>query len=126
MNEVPETFLQDFIDYLERTEESQWCVDIVRSKDQEKNCLFGHLFNFAGDDKTGSFYWDYFENAYATTCMVYPVNDGNNQRYQQPTPKQRCIAYLKAIQSGEEETTYECMERCLVEHNKKYGHTTNV
>lgn len=41
--------------------------------------------------------------------MVYYVNDGKNKNYQQATPKQRCVAYLKDLQSGKAKTTYQLM-----------------
>lgn len=95
--------LDTIIDYLEGTEEQSWCTDVVKTQDG-KNCLFGHLFDLGGSELM-----DWFENI-ATTFMVYPVNDGENEKYQQPTPKQRCIAYLKDLKSGKEKTTYQLME----------------
>jgi hypothetical protein len=102
--------LRDIIAYMENTEESTWRVDTVRGKDGS-NCFFGHLFNMGGGDseKGGSRLWDYFEANYATTFMLYPVNDGQHPKYQQPTPKQRVIAYLKDLASGAEKTTAQLM-----------------
>jgi hypothetical protein len=96
--------INDIISYLETTPDASWCTDVVRTKDQ-RNCLFGHLFEMGGNDL-----WDDFEEVYATTFMVYRVNDGNHPDYQQSTPKQRCIAYLKALAGGTELTTYQIME----------------
>lgn len=96
--------LAEVVEYLESTSEESWCVDVVRTKDG-KNCLFGHLFDLGGSDLMGL-----FEDSIATTFMVYPVNDGTHPKYQQPTPKQRCLAYLKDLQSGEEKTTYQLMK----------------
>jgi hypothetical protein len=70
-----------------------------------KNRLFGHLFNFGG-----SKLMDWFECMCATTFMVFPVNDGFNPDYLQLSPKERCIAYIKNLQSGKEKTTYQIME----------------
>lgn len=106
-----EDFFQKFIPYLESTQPEQWCVDVVRSKDLSSNCLFGHLANFLGDDnKVLNQGWDWFECVIATTFMVYPVNDGKNPKYQQPTARERCIAYMKDLQSGAEQTTEAIME----------------
>jgi hypothetical protein len=95
--------LEAIINFLEGTTEESWCTDVVKTEDG-KSCLFGHIFDFGGKDL---FYW--FENI-ANTYMVYPVNDGENPKYQQPTPKQRCIAYLKNLQNGKEKTIYELLE----------------
>src|SRR5690606_18740724 len=89
-----------FIQYLVDTDESEWQVDVVRNKENTKNCLFGHLVNFIyGKDYQGSISsaWDCFEALWSTTWAVYPINDGRNPEYQQLTPKQRCIAYLKDL-----------------------------
>lgn len=109
--EIPEDLLEKFIEYCEATDESSWCVDVVKSQNGSQSCLFGHLFDFAGNDVVGNVYWDHFESVYATTYMVYPVNDGKNERYPQETPKQRCLAYLKNLQSGKEMTTEQIIEK---------------
>jgi hypothetical protein len=104
--------IQEIIDYMEATSEESWCVDVVRVFDGKANCFFGHLFAMGKDDKEGNHLWETFEEAWATTYMIYPINDGKNEFYQQPTPKQRVIAYLKDLRDGKVETTYQCMERC--------------
>jgi len=81
----------------------------------------GHLANFVGgDDTTLNTAWDWFEAAVATTYMVYPVNDGKNPDYPQDTARERCIAYMKNLQSGKEMTTDVLMEHCWREHKSKY------
>jgi len=78
-----------------------------------QSCLFGHVFDWAGGDsdiKKSNQAMDLFEACYATTYMVYPVNDGTNSQYQQSTPKQRCIAYFKDLINGNQKTTYELMK----------------
>ena len=106
-----DAFLLNFINYLKSTHEDSWCTDVVRTK-EGGNCLFGHLFEYAGNDEEGNRLWDFFEAAISTTYMIYPVNDGKNPKYQQPTPKQRCIAYLQAVLDGEEKTTEQLIEEC--------------
>jgi len=101
---LPAVFSLDvIITYLESTTEESWCMDVVKTKDG-KSCLFGHLFDLGGGEL-----FDWFENI-ANTFMVYPVNDGKNENYQQPTPKQRCVAYLKDLQSGKAKTTYQLVD----------------
>jgi len=113
---IPRDFLSGFIKYCEKTGKDEWCVDVVSTKDENKSCptyshcLFGHLCDYAGDDlKLREIYWDHFENYYATTYMVYPVNDGEHPNYQQSTPKQRCLAYLKDHLAGKAKTTHDVM-----------------
>jgi hypothetical protein len=104
--------LEEFISYCESTKPEEWAVDVVRTKDG-CNCLFGHLVKwYYGDEYNGSVMdiWDCFEEIWATTYMVYPVNDGKNPKYQQGTARERCIAYLKDLSSGSAKTTQQLME----------------
>lgn len=96
--------IQKLIDYLETTKEENWIIDRVRTKDG-KGCVMSHIFDFGGGDNGGSNAWDFFEEVWATTYMIYPVNDGQNPKYQQKTPKERCIAYIKELRDGKEKTT---------------------
>lgn len=100
--------IQEIIDYMESTPEESWCTDVVRK--ENTNCFFGHLFSMGKDDREGNILWGGFEESWATTYMIYPVNDGQNPKYQQPTPKQRVIAYLKDLRDGKEMTTYQSMD----------------
>lgn len=102
--------LDTVIAYMEATDEDAWNLDTVRSKDGTKNCFFGHLFNMSADEDRANALWGLFEDLYATTYMVYPVNDGENPRYPQATPKQRILAYLRALAAGEELTTQQSMQ----------------
>lgn len=103
--------LDSFITYLEATKPEDWATDVVRTKDG-KNCVMGHLVRwFYGDNHEGSIspIWDLFEEMWATTYMIYPVNDGEspkwmNHKYDQPTAKERVIAYLKNLNAGKEKT----------------------
>lgn len=112
--------LEPFIEYLENTKDDEWIVDIVRSKDNARNCVMGHLINwFYGKDYTGpiSNAWDIFEEMWATTYMIYPINDGKspswmNFVYDQTTPKARVVAYIKNLVEGKEKTTHQLMEQC--------------
>ena len=134
--------LSDLISYLDCTSEDQWCVDVVRTKDN-KNCLFGHVVEFfslnaskyrnkdifklanRGSEESGSddfgyhcaFNW--FDEAVASTFFVYSVNDGKNLSYPQSTPKARCIALVKDILSGNELSTYEGMDYQMAIFNSK-------
>lgn len=103
--------INDLISYLEKTKETDWIVDRVRMPDG-KGCVMSHIFDFGGGDNRdskgftkGSIAWDFFEEVWATTYMIYPVNDGTDPRYKQSTPKQRVIAYLKDLAIGKEKNT---------------------
>lgn len=116
--------LTGLIAYMESTEACDWNLDTVRSKDGKRNCFFGHLWNWAAslaaeygfdaDEATRTAWcnavWDCFEETWATTYVIYPINDGGNARYQQSTAQQRVIAYLWALQDKTEMNTHESME----------------
>lgn len=102
--------LDTVIAYMEATEEDAWNLDTVRSKDGAKNCFFGHLFNMSPDEDRANALWGLFEDLYATTFMVYGINDAPGARYPQDTPKQRVIAYLRDLASGKEKTSAQVVE----------------
>lgn len=102
--------LDPVIAYMEATDEDAWQVDTVRSADGTINCFFGHLFNMGGNDARGNALWEGFESAWASTYRLYPINDGENPRYPQPTPKQRVLAFLRDLNSGAAKTTPQQME----------------
>ena len=93
------------IAYCEQTKAEDWMLGVCRSKDQTKNCLLGHIFNMGKDDKESNELVDWFEACVATTYMFFPVNDGENPKYQQPTARERCIEYLKDLRNGKAKTT---------------------
>lgn len=114
--------IQQIIDYLAATSYDDWQLDVVRSADGSKNCFFGHLFQWAENAASehgastedarlwANLVWEAFEERWATTYVIYPINDGSNPRYPQATAKERVIAYLTALRDGEEMTTLEAME----------------
>ena len=115
MDKKHKSKLRKLIKRLKNTREDQWCVDIVRTKDDKANCLFGHLFAIYKDNKRANYLWDWFENCISTDFMIYPINDGKNKDYQQATPKARCLAYLDDILHDKKLTTAESMERSWAE-----------
>src|SRR5690625_3734599 len=113
--------LDGIIEYMRNTTADQWQLDVVRSKDGERNCFFGHLFNYGieqahrnghadRDEEYATRVWEAFEEHWGTTFRVYPINDGEDPGYPQPTARERILAYLKALQEGREMTTQESME----------------
>lgn len=119
--------LDSFIDYLRQTNDSEWQVGTVRNKDNTQNCCFGHLVNwYYGKDYEGTIsdVWDFFEEVWATTYMIYPVNDGENPKYPQSTPKARVIAYLEDLNSGKEKTSSQLWHEHFNNSSLKYEKTT--
>lgn len=120
--------LDSIIEYIENTEEESWNLHFVRSEDGKKNCFFGHLFNYAGGDERikgielncGSYVWMLFEELFATTYMIFEVNDGDDPEYQQETPKQRVLQYLKDLRDGKAKTTQQLMKEYEEECRKEY------
>lgn len=110
--------IQNLIEYLEKTNSNDWIVDKVRTENG-KGCLMSHIFDWGGGDNGGSEAWDWFEECWATTYMVYPVNDKQHPKYQQSDPKERCIAYLKDLQNGSEKTTQDYFNEYQVKINNK-------
>ena len=113
------TDLQSFIDYCEETRADEWCVDVVRTKGNKQNCLYGHLVNWyhgKGYEGDVTAIWDAFEEM-ASSYYVYPINDGKNPRYPQPTAKERCIKLLENYRDGKELWTWEAMKA----ESKKYA-----
>lgn len=125
---IPPFQIDELIEYLEKTSEKDWNVKTCASKDGKKKCVMAHIFHFGGGDGNidedgtngGTRAWDFFEEAWATTYMIYPVNDGENPKYQQKTPKQRCIAYLKNLRDGKEKTTPDLFKETEEWLRKKY------
>lgn len=94
--------LSKILEYAKGTKEQDWCTDVVRNKDGA-NCLFGHISEMEGTEYAEGEMWEWFEDTWGTTYYVYPINDGQNPKYPQATPKQRIVAYLEALLSGEEQ-----------------------
>lgn len=105
--------LGSFIKYCEATKPSDWYLQKVRNKGNTKNCLYGHLVNwYYGKDYQGdvSPIWDAFEEV-GSSYYIFPINDGTNPRYPQKTARERCIAYLNNVVSGDELWTAAAMDK---------------
>lgn len=111
-------WLVRLIAHLESTGEADWCVDVVRNDDG--NCVMGHVFSMGGDDqKTCNVWWNWFEEAVASTYMIYPVNDGEHPDYQQASAKERVLAYLNDVLAGKRKTSGEYAEEEYQEYIKR-------
>lgn len=108
-------------------------VRTIGRSGRARDCFFGHLFRMgelrtltqlqpghlplSADDRrltegevVANRLWEWFEEFWATTFMVYPVNDGANPRYWQGTPRRRVLSMLRALRDGDELRTPESME----------------
>ena len=108
-------FLEKIINYLKTIPDEKWIVEKVRDENS-RGCVMSHIFDYGEKyNYGGSDMWDLFEECFATTFMIYPVNDGENPKYKQKTPKARCLKYLNNMLIGKEKTTSELLE----EYEKK-------
>jgi len=113
-------FLSDFIPYLESKPEDEWIDVIFANKDASRRCVIFHFLGFVGQDypdsKLCSQNLDWYE---ANVCFIQQagcmVNDGNHPDYQQETPKQRSVAYLKNLFAGKELTPMEMLDKFMSE-----------
>jgi hypothetical protein len=108
-------FLQDFIPYLESTDNDAWIDIIFANKDTSKRCVIWHFIGFVGQDypdAKSSQNLDWYDGV---VCFIQragcEVNDGNHPDYQQATPKERSIAYLKNLLAGKELTPMQLMDQ---------------
>lgn len=110
--------IDQIISYMEGTTEESWCMDVVKTKDG-RNCFYVHLFDLGGGDNGGSGLMNLFEKVFATTYMLYPVNDGEDPNYPQSTPKQRVLAYLRDLRDGKAKTTQDLWAEEAAAYNKR-------
>lgn len=116
--------IQPIIDHIVATDTAAWQMGVVRSLDGNRNCFFGHLWQWAklntppgaSSDLWASAVWEAFEERWCTTYRIYPVNDGQNPGYQQTEPRDRVVAFLEALRDGQEPATRESMEADLRSH----------
>ena len=123
--DTDEQRLDLIIEHLESTAADDWQTDVVRRDDPNgvtRNCFFGHLYDLAGGDDPfpveakyrpetcGSHWWNWFENRWATTFRLYPINDGQDHEYPQATAKERVIAFLRDLRSGRQLATEASMD----------------
>lgn len=87
--------LDAIIDYMEATNEDSWCTNFYSQNDNSQKCFLFHLY-----DGFGGRVYNKFESTIATEYMIFPVNDGYSEDYPQPTPRQRCIQYIKDLRDG--------------------------
>lgn len=99
--------LADIIAALDATAtDSWWEGPTFRSPCDTKHCVLSHIF-----EQWGARGFDEFEDRYATSYVVGgAVNDKVSVAYPQAEPKDRVVAYLRAMLAGDEMTTHESMD----------------
>lgn len=83
---------REFYDFFEAIPEDRWCCDEYTSSDG-RHCAYEHC-----QPESKGAILSICENA---GYSIENVNDGLIKIYQQPTPKQRILAFLKdAVEAG--------------------------
>lgn len=107
-------FLTEFIPYLESKPDEEWIDVIFANSDLSKRCVIFHFLGFVGQDNPDKKTWSNLDWYEANVCFIQragcEVNDGNHPDYQQSTPKERSITYLKNLLEGKELTPLQMMD----------------
>lgn len=121
---VPPFDIEWIIERLDAIPDLLWRTDTVRNAEEDgtvTNCVMGHLHDLGGGDEmvevgpyrpvqAGGLLWGWFEESWATTYRIYPVNDGTDPDYPQATPRERVVAFLRDLCDGRQLTTYYSIE----------------
>lgn len=90
---------QYFIEKFEAIPEEMWTVNVYTEGD--KCCAFGHCgVNAIGGTKESTALAEIIANTPGKYGYVDIINDGDDNRYKQPTPKQRILAALRDVQAA--------------------------
>lgn len=93
-----------FIQKFEAIPEEKWCT--VKYRDRGACCSLGHC----GEGMDDEYGFSVTDEAEALKKMVFiglddadvpSINDGQDNRFQQPTPKQRILAALRQIKEAQ-------------------------
>ena len=90
----------EFIEFFEAIPEEKWTVGSFIDE-QGQCCAYGHLGCRDGqfpEPVDSDALCDLFRD-----CSVVRINDGQDARFKQPTPKQRILAALREIQAKEQQ-----------------------
>lgn len=99
--------LVEVIAYLDGTDPNTWWAGpTFRSPCGTRHCVLSHV-----EARWGMTAFDEFESTYATSYRIGSfVNDKPTDAYPQTHPKDRVLAFLRAMLVGDEMTTMESME----------------
>jgi len=84
--------LQDFIEFYEGIDEDKWCI---KNFIDDKGCCCAE--GWLGNRRDCYTPLTCFTLRQLGATGITIVNDGEDKDYQQPTPKQRVLAYLKDL-----------------------------
>jgi hypothetical protein len=95
-NEQLLEFTNEFIDFCLPIPEDKWCIGKLHN-DRGQHCFLGHLEN-CGKDDVRPFICPVLR-VISDSSMIYLINNGDDERYQQPTPKQRVLAAFNDVKN---------------------------
>lgn len=93
--------LQEFRDFFAAIPEERWCTEVYEAGD--KCCALGHLGNSVYvpcQKDTDAKRFAILMNLHFNTAVAR-INDGDDIRFQQPTPRQRILAAIDAAMEEE-------------------------
>jgi len=103
MNLKSEYTVEYFINKFEAIPEDQWTTEVYED-DLGRQCAFGHCSTSTNPDKIGfvgtTEAADLLILFIRADLSVACVNDGRDDRFQQPTPKQRILTALRHISNA--------------------------
>jgi hypothetical protein len=103
---MTEPSLAEVIAHLETTDpDTWWPGPTYRSPDGTQHCALSHI-----ETRWGMDVMDWFEDRWSTSYVIGAVNDGTHPGYPQAHPKDRCLAYVRALADGSELSTPDSME----------------
>lgn len=99
-NAMPKYDAEYFIEKFEAIPEEKWRSDgFYGSSDSETFCAMGHCGVRDDGEWPGGDADALIDLFLANTIAVVEINDGGDQNFPQPTPKQRILAALLQIQA---------------------------
>ena len=105
---------QDFYDFFAAIPAEKWCIDYTQNEAGQR-CAWGHLGNYAGGHygdvpvggneealgRLASVLAPFNQGPYYSTgSVVFDINNGRDERYQQDNPRDRILAALKDAIEG--------------------------
>lgn len=82
------TTLEEFRDYFAGIPEEKWCV-IEIENDSGQRCAMGHLVCVGASEAFNT-----FRDLLGNSVSVTSINNGDNPRFPQPTPRARILAAI--------------------------------
>ncbi len=91
-----------FIEKFSAIPETKWCIN-RRENDLGQRCAHGHCYSGSvGENGSVEKALSKLSKELGYKVGLAPINNGDDERYQQPTPKQRIMAALYDIKKMQE------------------------